>query len=78
MAVYAPDRDKNLDVYGTFNKDVSKVLWEGRRARAKTFHIAGDLNIELRQMMTTSRSSTRCMVRYADKDVTMIKRNLKS
>ena len=45
MAVYAPDCRKDLDVYETFVKDVTKVFWEGRRAGAKTFNIAGDLNV---------------------------------
>ena len=46
-AVYAPECLKDLDVCEKFVKDVTKVLWEGRRAGAKTFHIAGDLSVEL-------------------------------
>ena len=34
-------------------KDVTKVLWEGCRAGAKTFHIAGDLNVELGLLCTS-------------------------
>ena len=30
----------------------TKVLWEGRRAGAKTFYIAGDLNVELGLLCT--------------------------
>ena len=37
MAVCAPDCGKDLDVPETFVKDVTKVLWEGRRAGAKIF-----------------------------------------
>ena len=47
MAVYAPDREKDLDVYETFIGNVIQVLWEGRRAGAKIFNIAGDLTVEL-------------------------------
>ena len=37
----------SVDAHETHVKDVTKVLWEGRRAGAKTFCIAGDLNVEL-------------------------------
>ena len=47
MAVYTPDCRKDLDVCETFVKDITKVLWEGRRAGAKTFCTAGDLNVGL-------------------------------
>ena len=47
MAVYAPDCRKDLVVYETFVKDVTNVLWEGRRAEAKKSYIVGDLNVEL-------------------------------
>ena len=47
MAVYAPDCREDLDVFETFVKNVTKVLWEGRRSGAKTFCIAGDLDVEL-------------------------------
>ena len=45
MAVYAPDREKDLDVYETFIGNVIQVLWEGRRAGAKTSYIAGDITV---------------------------------
>ena len=32
MGVHAPDCDKDLDVCEAFFKEVTKVLWEGRRA----------------------------------------------
>ena len=47
MAVYAPDCHKDLDVFETFIKNVTKVLWEGRRAGTKVFYITGDFNVEL-------------------------------
>ena len=47
MTVYAPDREKDLDVYETCIGNVIQVLWEGQRAASKTFHIAGDLTVEL-------------------------------
>ena len=47
MTVCAPDREKDLDVCETFIGNVIQVLWEGRRAGAKTFYIAGDLTVEL-------------------------------
>ena len=43
---------KDLDVCETFNGKVTKVLWRGRRAGAKTFYIAGDFNVELRLLCT--------------------------
>ena len=52
MAMLAPDCHKDLDVNETFIKDVTKVLLEGRRAGAKTFYIAGDLNVELGLLCT--------------------------
>ena len=36
MAVCATDCDKDSDASGTFIKDITKVLWEGRRGGAKT------------------------------------------
>ena len=63
MAVHAPCE--------TFIKNVTKVLWEGRRAGARYFYIIYDLNVELGLLMTV-RSSMRCMDRFAGKDVTMI------
>ena len=42
----------DLDVNEIFIKDVTKVLWEGRQAGAKTFYIAGDLNVELGLLCT--------------------------
>ena len=51
--MYAEDCHKDLDVNETFIKDVTKVLWEGRRAGAKTFYIAGDLNVELGLLCTS-------------------------
>ena len=47
MTVYAPDREKDLDVYETCIGNVIQVLWEGQRGASKTFHIAGDLTVEL-------------------------------
>ena len=47
MAVYALDREKDVDVYETFIGSVIRTSWEGRRAGANTFYIAGDLNVEL-------------------------------
>ena len=46
MTVCALDREKDLDVYETFIGSVIRTSWEGR-AGAKTFYIAGDLNVEL-------------------------------
>ena len=55
MALYAPYCHRDLDVFffETFIKDVSEVLWEVRRAGAKSFHIAGDLNVELGLLCTS-------------------------
>ena len=52
LAVHAPDCRKDLDVYETFVKDVTNVLWEGRRAEAKKFYIVDDLNVELGLLCT--------------------------
>ena len=77
-AVYVLDSHKDLHVRETFVEDVTKVLWEGRRAGAKTFYIAGDVHVELGLLCTDdddvrSRNSTRCTARYAGKDVQMTK-----
>ena len=45
--MHAPDCQKDLDVYETFIKYVTKVLWEGRRAGAKDFYITSEFNVEL-------------------------------
>ena len=42
----------DLDVYETFVKNVTKISWEKRRARTKTFHIAGTHNVELGLLCT--------------------------
>ena len=47
MAVNAPDSHKELDVNETFIRNVTKVLWEARRAGAKHFYIARGLSVEL-------------------------------
>ena len=52
MAVCAPDCKKDLDVYETFIKNVTKILWEGRLAGAKDFYITGDFNVELGLLCT--------------------------
>ena len=48
MAVYyAPDSGKDLEEYEKFIKEATIILHERRRAGARHFCIAGDLNIEL-------------------------------
>ena len=47
MAVHAPDPGKDLEEYEKLMKETTNNLHEGRRAGAKRFYIAGDLNIEL-------------------------------
>ena len=47
VVVYAPDCKKDLDACETCIMTVTKVLWEGRRARAKDFYITGDFYVEL-------------------------------
>ena len=47
MAVKAPDIKKKLDVYETIIKNVTQILWGGRRAGARDFYITGDFNVEL-------------------------------
>ena len=52
MAVHASDCMKDWDVYETFIVDVTKILWKGRRAGAKDFHITVDFNVELGLLCT--------------------------
>ena len=74
MAVYAPDCHEDLDVYETFLKNVTRVLWEERRALANDFCItvtsmwSWGHNV---QMKTTVKSSMTCG-RCAGKDATTI------
>ena len=74
MAVYAPDCHEDLDVYETFLKNVTRVLWEERRALANDFYITVTSmwswchNV---QMKTTVKSSMTCG-RCAGKDATTI------
>ena len=52
MAVCAPDSKKDLDEYGTLIMNVTRILWEGRRAGAKDFHITSDFNVEVGLLCT--------------------------
>ena len=52
MTVYAPGCKKDLDVYATFIKNVTNILWEGRRGGANVFYISGDFNVELGLLST--------------------------
>ena len=52
MSVYAPDCKKELKIYEKFVEDAKKILREGRREGAKSFYIAGDLNVELGLLCT--------------------------
>ena len=45
MAVHALDCKKDFDVHETLIKNVSKNIWEGRRAGTKDFYITGDFNV---------------------------------
>ena len=45
--VYAPDFGKDLVEYQKFVEEMTNSLLEGCRSGAKSFYIAGDLNIEL-------------------------------
>ena len=54
---------------------ITRVLWEGRLAGAKTLYTAGDFNVSwvyYVQMVTTSKNSMRCNVHCGGKDATMI------
>ena len=64
MAVYAPDCHEDLDVYETFLKNVTRVLWEERRALANDFCITVTSMWSWghnAQMKTTVKSSMTCM-----------------
>ena len=52
MSVYAPDSKKELKVYEEFVEDAKRILWEGRRAGARSVYIADDLNVELGLLCT--------------------------
>ena len=52
MSVYAPDCEKELKVYEEFVEDAKRSLWEGRRSGARSFYVAGDLNVELGLLCT--------------------------
>ena len=79
MAVYALDREKDLDVYETFIGSVIKSRGKGdeQEPRHSTSRVTSTLSWSYHvQMMTTSRSSARCMTHYVGREERRFKKLL--
>ena len=64
MAEYALNSSKSAVMYDAFNSSILQVVREERREGAKEFHIAGDLNVELRFMCGDEKDIEELMEKY--------------